>query len=124
MARRASAFAPAFLRPRGPQEEVEVDDDEIELWPLIVGRMVMYVEQHMYDSDEGDCVRVFTVWSSYLKRLRCESNGEEIDAEYFSLQTPLIATLQERQCFLEALGVVNVALKAIATHPVGKAFTY
>ena len=82
--------------PSAPEVEESPASDEIDLWPLIVKRMVAFVEEHMYDSNEDDCVRVLTVWSSYLKRLRCDERGEEIDPEQFSLQTDLIG--REQMC--------------------------
>lgn len=50
-------------------------------WPMLVKRMVTFIELHNYDKDETNCLRVMRVLRSHLVKAR----SEEVKSTYVSL---------------------------------------
>ena len=103
-------------------------------WPMLVGRMVKYVEAHNHDKDETTCLSVMKVLRSHLVRARSAevqtlspsfitTDGESVLSQdgtlgdMWDLPEDRLAAYIEKQTSFVELGVASIALRAIATHP-------
>jgi hypothetical protein len=81
----------------------------------IVERMVKYVKQHNYDADEETGLRVFRTLTAFVLRGRSRADGSA--QELSELREKERLAYSGKQDLLMELGVVEVVLNAIATHP-------
>lgn len=110
---RAVATGQQSDAPLEPQEKVLVT------WPMLVDRLVDYLEVHNFDFDEAPCIRAHNVLRTFLQRARSDPKTCRV-MDAGGMRGYRLTHYRKSQVQLDMQGVTRAALTAIATHSADK----